>query len=240
MNIDHLIVLDTETSGLKDPIGVCEIGIIELDPATLDEVGRERALLDPVVPISAGASGVHRITNDMVADEPTLEEYFEIVRGDPYANKDVVVVCHNAAYDYPKVQKHLGSSMPLCTLRLARKVFPDAENHKLATLKFLYNLGRRDSSSHSALDDVEDTVDLLRLIVKETGMTIPELLHFQRQPTVVHTMPFSKHKGLPLKDVPLSFWMWLQRQDGEVDSDLAYSVGLIHPNIKFKEKSNAI
>lgn len=241
MNIDHLIVLDTETSGLEEPIGVCEVGVIELDVATLGEVGRFRSLIDPEVKISAGASGVHRITNDMVEFEPTLEEYFGEVLGNPYHGKDVVMVAHNAPFDYPKVKQHLGNSQALCTLRLIRKVLPDAENHKLATLKFLLGLGRRDSNSHAAMDDVEDTADLLRWIVKETGMSIPELIEFQKAPTIIKKMPFSaKYKGWDLKDVPLSFWQWLQRQGGEVDSDLAYSVGLIHPHMKFKEKDDAI
>lgn len=240
MNIDHLIVLDVETTGLAEPIGVCELGMIELCPDTLSEVDRYRSLIDPQAPISAGASGIHRITNDMVAFEPTLDEYFHHVMGDRYEGRDVVVVCHNAPFDFPKIKHKMGANpVALCTLRLARKVWPDAENHKLATLKFMFNLGRRDSNSHSALDDVEDTADLLRLITVETGMTIPELLEFQRTPTIIKTMPFSKHKGMPLKDVPLSFWGWLQRQDGEgIDSDLAYSIRQIHPHLTFKEKPN--
>jgi len=238
MKIDDLIVLDTETSGLKDPIGVCEVGFIQLDPATLSEVGRHRSLTDPEVSISAGASGIHRITNDMVECEPTLEEYFVQVLGDPFAGRDVLMVAHNAAFDFPKVKQHLGPNpVSLCTLLLARKVWPEAENHKLATLKFMFGLGRRDGTSHSALDDVEDTTDLLRLIIAETGLTIPELCVLQHKPSFIEIMPFSKHKGLPLKDVPVSFWVWLSKQEGEGnDRDLVYSVNQLYPHIKLKEK----
>lgn len=236
----RLIVLDTETTGVEDPIGVCELAFIELDPITLTEVGRFRSLVDPQLPISAAASGVHRITNAMVADEPTLDECFDIVLKNPFANDDVVMVAHNAPFDYKLVKRYLGTSRKLCTLRLIRKVLPDAENHKLATLKFLLGLGRNDGHSHSALDDVEDTADLLRYIVAQTGLTILELLDLQDQPTEVKTMPFSaKYKGQPLKDVPASFWRWLQRQPGEgVDRDLAHSVKLLHPNITLKEKTD--
>lgn len=241
MELEKLVVLDTETSGLEEPVGVCEIGIIELDEDTLSEVHRLRSLIDPEVKISFGAMGVHRITNEMVADEPTLDEYFDQVLDGHFEGVDTIIVCHNAPFDFPKVKHKFGpGSVALCTLRLARKVWPEAENHKLATLKFMFGLGRRDGTSHSALDDVEDTVDLLRLIVRETGMTVRELLDYQYQPTRVAVMPFSaKYKGKPLEEVPVSFWQWLQRQDGEgVDSDLAYSVKLLHPHIILKEKPN--
>lgn len=240
MEFDHILVADTETSGLKDPVGVCEVGIIEVDETTLAEVDRQRSLIDPELPISYSASGIHRITNDMVEDAPTLDEYFNVVLGGRYNDKRILMVAHNAPFDFPKLKEYMGvEPVALCTLRLARKVFPDAEDHKLATLKFQYGLGRRDGHSHSALDDVEDTVDLLRLIVQTTGMTIQELVELQRTPTVVKIMPFSKHKGQPLEDVPASFWIWLRKQDGEgVDSDLAYSVKLLHPHIILKEKEN--
>jgi exodeoxyribonuclease X len=238
MDLDHLIVLDTETSGLKDPVGVCEIGIIELDVTTLAEVGRFRSLIDPQVPISHAASGVHRITDDMVGDAPTLEEYFHIVLEHRYTDKNVLMVAHNKSFDYPKVKQYLGNSQALCTLRLAQKAWPDAENHKLATLKFMYKLGRMGSTSHNALADVEDTADLLRLLKFTTGLSLQELLEFEVAPRIVEIMPFSKHKDSPLKDVPKSFWTWLLKQGGEgVDPDLAYSVNLIHPDIKLKEKA---
>jgi DNA polymerase-3 subunit epsilon len=237
MDIDHLIVLDTETTGLTEPVGVCELGIIELDPTTLEEVWRFRSLVDPERRIEYGASGIHRITDDMVTTAPTLQECFEIVLKNRYVGRRVVMAAHNAPYDYPKVKDYLGDSTALCTLLLARKVLTDAENHKLATLKYQYGLGRKDGNSHSALDDVEDTVDLLRLIVRETGHTIPELLELQRKPSIVEIMPFSKHKGEPVKNVPASFWVWLSKQGGEgVDRDLAYTVKSLHPHINLKEK----
>lgn len=237
MRVDHLIVLDTETSGFDDPVGVCELGIMELDQTTLDAASTMHSLIDPEVPISFGASGVHHITNDMVGDKPTLDEYFTVVHNRPYEGKSVVMVAHNAAYDYPLVKRHMGDCRPLCTLLLARKLFPEAENHKLATLKYMFGLGAKASNSHSAMNDVVDTADLLRLIVDRTGMSIEELLEFQLQPTKIEVMPFSKYKGQKLGDVPTSFWAWLNKQDGEgVDADLAYSVNQIHPNIRLKEK----
>jgi DNA polymerase III epsilon subunit-like protein len=235
-DIDHLIVLDVETTGLADPIGVCEIGIIELHPETLEEVGRFQSLIDPEKIIEFGASGIHRITNDMVLDAPTLDEYFNIVLDRRYAGTSVLMVAHNAIYDYPKVKDYLGDSKSLCTLRLVRKVLPDAENHKLATLKYMLGLGAG-GKSHSALADVEDCADLLRFLRQETGMSLAELVEFERKPIITKVMGFSKYKGLALEDVPRDFWVWLNKQkDSCFDPDFCYSVNQIHPTIHLKEK----
>lgn len=230
MNV-RVLVLDTETSGLKAPIGVCEIGFIELNPDTLEEIGRHRSLIDPEQHISASASGIHRITDDMVQDAPTLSEFFEVVMENQFSDANVLMIAHNSDFDYPLVKDYLGKSKPLCTLKLARRIYTDVEDHKLATLKYEFGLGKG-GVSHSAEADVEDCADLLRKIVKDTGMGLAELMDFQYKPRVIDIMPFSKdHKGKPLKDVPKSFWVWLQRQPGPHDPDLTYSVNLLHPDI---------
>lgn len=218
----RVIVLDTETTGLADPIGVCELAYIEIDPATLLEKFRAHSLIDPEMPISASASGVHRITNDMVQDAPTLDEFFKIVLQDPFANEDVIMIAHNARFDYSLVERYLGRSLTLCTLKLAKRVFPDAENHKLATLKYLLGLGTG-GHSHGAMTDVEDALDLLYKIVEKTGYNLSELLEFQETPLLVTHMPFGKHKGLRLVDVPKSYLVWLMKQDN-IDPDLEYSL----------------
>lgn len=231
------IVLDTETSGLKEPMGVCECAFIEFHPDTLEQIAQHHSLIDPQVPISSSASGIHRITDDMVQDQPTLAEWFEIVLNSPFTvpPQDVIMVAHNAAFDHPLVAPYLGNSRTLCTYKLAVRLYPNLENHKLATMKYEFKLGKG-GHSHSALADVEDCLDLLRKMVEDSGMNLMELLEFQNKPRVIEIMPFSKdHKGKPLSEVPRSFWQWLIRKGGDVDPDLAYSVNLIHPDL-FKPK----
>lgn len=218
----RVIVLDTETSGLKPPVGVCECAFIELDPDTLRPIGQYHSLIDPEMPISASASGVHRITDDMVRDKPTLGEWFRIVLRDPFVNEDVLMIAHHAKFDHPLVAKYLGNSRTLCTLKLARHVYPDAENHKLATLKYLLGLGKG-GHSHGAMTDVEDCLDLLYRCCDMTGYGLTELLTFQDEPRLITHMPFGKHKGLPLQEVPHGWIAWLMRQEN-VDPDLLHSL----------------
>lgn len=216
------IVLDTETTGLKPPIGVCELSYIEINPDTMMEIGRFRSHVNPQLPISPSASGTHRITNDMVADKPTLEEIFVDVLQNQFAHGPVLMIAHNAAYDYPLVKQYLPKSLTLCTLKLARTVYPEAENHKLSTLKYMLNLGTG-GFSHSAEADVEDTLDLLRDIMAKTGKTLAELLDMQNQPLIHTVMPFGKHKGVKLVELSSSYISWLVKQPS-MDKDLLNSL----------------
>jgi DNA polymerase III epsilon subunit-like protein len=219
----HLIVLDTETSGLTPPVGVCECAFIEIDPATLNEVRRAHSLIDPQVPISPSASGVHRITNAMVEHEPTLQEWFEIVLDNPFAGQEVVMVAHNARFDHPLVKPHLGDSVTICTLKLARLAFPDAPDHKLATLKYMFNLGTEGAASHGALADVEDCADLLRLCANKLQMSLYDMIALCNKPQLLSVMPFGKHKGIPFSKVPKSYLAWLRKQDN-IDEDVKYTL----------------
>ena len=75
------IVGDTETSGLSASPGVCEIAWAEIDEQG-NVLDLQHSLIDPEVPICPAASGVHHITDDMVADAPTMEEFFTVANYD--------------------------------------------------------------------------------------------------------------------------------------------------------------
>lgn len=217
----RLIYLDTETTGFKDPVGVVECAYIELDLDTLEDVGRQHSLIDPQLPIQSSASGIHNITSDMVAESPTLDQWFNDVLGEPFKCTDLLILAaHNVAYDHPKVAAYLPENVKLlCTLKLAKRVFPDAEDHKLTTLKYQYDLGR--GAAHSAMGDVETGVNLLRLIAQETGMGLEELLPYQDTPLIYKTMPFGKFKDRPVTEVDRGWLTWyLKKPPEEQDPDI--------------------
>ncbi len=158
----RFIVADTETTGPTPADRVVELAWVELD-ADLQVIDRQHSLIDPQRPISASASGVHGITADMITEQPTLDEFFDVIYG-TYLTGNVVFCAHNAQFDL----RYLGPYIPhlsaeVCTLRLARKYFPACENHKLSTL--MYELGLVRGTSHRADGDVDTTVDRQRRIV---------------------------------------------------------------------------
>lgn len=216
----RLIILDTETSGLKDP-RPCEIAWVECDTA-LNIVDQVTSLIDPECAISPGASGVHGITNDMVAHMPTMHEFFSVVHDDPLGYGDILFCAHNAAYDLPLVKPHIGNLVgTLCTLKLARRIYPDAENHKLQTLRYTFGLDAGDA--HRAMGDAVTTHALLKQMVRDTGLSVLDLHAWVNQPQFVDTINFGKHKGCKLKDLPKNYVTWLLGLDN-LDDDLRFSL----------------
>ena len=214
------IILDTETTGPTPADKICEIAWAEVD-AGINVIDLVHSLIDPEIPVSASASGVHGLTNVELASEPTIEEFFTIVKPNAF-DGDIFLVAHNSSFDV----RYVGPWIPnlagqLCTLRLARRVFPEVENHKLSTLKFALDLDR--GTSHRADGDVMTTLSLLRKIAEKSGMTLPELAAQAMEPVRVAKMPFGKHKGWEIKTLPANYVKWLLNLDN-LDRDMRWSL----------------
>jgi len=158
----------------------------------------------------------------MVAHMPTMHEFFYEMLGDPFGYGDILFCAHNAAYDLPMVKPHIGNLVgTLCTLKLARRIYPDAENHKLQTLRYTFGLDAGDA--HRAMGDVVATHALLKQMVRDTSMGVLDLHAWVNQPQVVDTINFGKHKGCKLKDLPKNYVTWLLGLDN-LDDDLRFSL----------------
>ena len=216
----RIVILDTETSGLNQPRPV-EIAWVECDQ-DLNIIHRVESLIDPECAISPGAAGVHGITYDMVADAPTLWEFFTIVQDDPFGYGDIVFVGHNAQFDLPMVRPYIANlDSTVCTLKLARRIYPDAENHKLQTLR--YTFGLEAGAGHRAMGDVITTHSLLKQMMSDTGLSFQELADFVNQPQIVEKIGFGKHKGAKLSDLPPNYIRWLLNE-ANIDDDLKFSL----------------
>lgn len=217
------ILGDTETSGFGPDSRVCEIAWVEVDE-DLNVLDSQHSLIDPQCRISASASGVHGITDADVADAPTMAEFFEhIVQRRYIADEPSVFIAHNSKFDLPYFKPYLPKlAGTLCTLRLARKLLTDAENHKLPTLMYQYDLER--GESHTADGDVRTTLDLLRLLVKVSGASLNALMTEANLPIFIEKWPFGKHKDVPLVSSPRDYCQWAVRNMKELDPDLKWSI----------------
>lgn len=216
----RIVVLDTETHHLANPRPV-EIAWVECD-ADLNIIHRVESLIDPECAISPGAAGVHGITYGMVADKPTLKEFFTYVTDDPFGYGDIVFVGHQASFDLPMVRPYIKSlGAVVCTLKLARRLYPEAENHKLQTLRYTFGLEAGDG--HRAMGDVITTHSLLKRMMADTGMSFQELAAFVNQPQIIERIGFGKHKGTKLADLPTNYIHWLLNE-AKIDDDLRFSL----------------
>lgn len=216
----RIIIGDVETSGLGEDAGVVEVAWVETDDQ-LNVKSSAYSLIDPGVPISPSASGVHGITAADVMGMPSMVEFM----GDALAEGDVLLVAHNVAFDERFFGPHIGNLVgTLCTLKMARLLYPDAENHKLQTLR--YTLGIDGGEAHSASGDVAVLHELLKRMLDDSSMTLAQFYELSQRPVLIENMPFGKHKGLPLRDLPSGYRKWLLALDN-LDDNLRYSLELL-------------
>ena len=86
-----------------------------------------------------------------------------------------------------------------------------------------------DATAHTAIGDVLVLEGIFqRIYAKFKGQTIGEdpidqMVKISSLPVLVPRMPFGKHKGLKMAEVPKDYLQWLSSTD--LDEDLAYTVG---------------
>lgn len=211
------IFADVETTGVRPTDRVVEIAWIEVDD-NLEILSQVSSLINPLMPIPAGASAVHGISNRDVAEAPTLAQFMDFM-GNPLGHGEVCLIAHHASFDARYIGPHLPQPFhQLCTLRLARRFWPDADNHKLQTLRFMLDLAG--GRAHSAEGDLIPLVDLVRVMMQQTGYSLYELMELSGMPLPVTKMPWGTHKGTALYQLPASYINWLLTKAVNVDSDL--------------------
>jgi DNA polymerase III alpha subunit (gram-positive type) len=92
-------------------------------------------------------------------------------------------------------------------MRLAQALYPTAENHKLQTLASMFAVDVE--PTHRAMADVGACFELLRTIAKKEDKSIDELLVVASNTSPESLMPFGKHKGKMIKDLPSDYVTWL-------------------------------
>jgi len=151
MEFERYCVIDVETTGLSPR----RDRIVEIACALVDGgrvVDGWSTLVNPGMPIPAPATAVHGITDRMVAGAPELCFALSHARR---LCRDRLIAAHCATFDLSFVGPSLGTQA-LCTMRLARALFPEAPNHKNQTLREFLCIDRladEQLQAHRALGD---------------------------------------------------------------------------------------
>lgn len=205
LHFDRMIVLDFETTGLEPGYRPVEIAWIEFD-ASFNVIEDVHSLINPRIPIEPGAERTHGITASMVADKPTLDEFLGVAHSEKFRNEHVLAVAHNARYDVPMFAPFCARITPLCTMRLSHALHPSAPNHRLGTIVEM--LGIEVEPNHRALADAGACFAILRDVAARHAMTIPDLIAASNDFTLDSVIPFGKHKGTKLRDLPEDYIRW--------------------------------
>lgn len=245
-------VFDTETTSLD----FRDAEIIQL--ATADYASNWAITYDrfykPSLPIPPEVSAITYITNRMVANAPSFASEKEKVQG--LLTDKPFLIAHNAFYDEKVLTNHgLKYSPIICTMRMAKKLYESDEKitaYNLSYLRYALDLPIDDDViAHRADQDAFVTAVLFEHLlnyaieqwhIKKDGDIGQQLIDWLAEPIIMHTMPFGKHKGQKMQDVPLSYWQWaLENMDSlnedKPEFDRDFSASVIYAVEKIFEKT---
>ena len=161
------VVVDLETTGLRPgQSGICEIGSVRLRGFEVE--AEFETLVDPGLPIGAGASAITGLRNEQLRGAPHPAE---AVRSFLAFAGDAVLVAHNARFDLAFLDREtelltgsrIGSPV-VDTVRLARRLLAGrVAGFGLAQLAWFFDTAER--PCHRALPDARATAELLLTLI---------------------------------------------------------------------------
>lgn len=204
------IYYDTETTGVKPG----KDRIIEI--AAFDPTGDRRfcTFTNPECPIPAESTAITNITDEMVKDAPLIKE--ALTSFIDFCAGEVVLIAHNNdAFDKLFLEaefERAGLPMPkwifIDSLKWSRKYRTDLPRHSLQFLREAY--GIEANQAHRALDDCIVLHQVFSRMIDDLEMkTVLSLLSQSPQ---VQRMPFGKHAGKILSEIPKDYVKWLARE----------------------------
>ncbi len=205
-------IIDTETTGTVDPVPV-EIALNRIDE-NLDVRFFFVQKYNPGKPISFGAMATHHILDSDLLREPSIST-FSLPSDCKY------LIGHNVDFDWEAIGKP--DVKRICTLALSRALWPEVDCHSLGALTyFISDASSRPSvrefvrGAHSSGTDAGLTLGLLIKIALTLNLSCPldfgDLWEESEKSRIPTVMPFGKHKGMALKDVPSDYKRWLLKQ----------------------------
>lgn len=205
-DFDRYIVLDFETTGLAPGFRPVEIAWLEFDE-DLNVIHNFDSLLNPGIPIEESATKVHGITDEMVAEAPTLDQFMAEDIWDPFLEDRVLVVGHNVKFDLPFFLPYCRSAESLCTMMLSLVLEPLATKHTLSAMATL--LGVVEQPTHRASSDVATCFAVLKSFSDREEASIEWLLQQSRSLNADSKLPFGTRRGTIIRDLPLSYRQWV-------------------------------
>lgn len=206
------IIIDTETHSSESPRVIEAAWMRVGSPLDLTALESFHACFNPGVPIDLGAMAVHHIMDEDVAGCPPSSS-FSIPSDVRY------IIGHKVDFDWEAIGRP--DVKRICTLALCRKLWPHAAHSQGAMLYLLDRENARDmlKEAHSACQDI----NICRIILSNIMLKLNEqngqhawdwerLWQVSEEAREPEYMPFGKHKGVAISDVPRDYKDWLLRQ----------------------------
>ncbi len=171
MRADSVVILDFETTGLSPDQGdrAIEIGAVRLVNGEIKD--QFQALMDPGFRVTSFIEDYTGISNSMLAEadscKQVMSEFADYIADDN-------LIAHNASFDRRFLDAELlrlGRQYQgefSCSLLLARRIFQDADSHKLGNLIDYANIPSS-GGFHRALYDAQMTSHLWMAMLDDIG-----------------------------------------------------------------------
>lgn len=217
-------LFDFETQGLEPEHKVCEHGWTDIEHDGQGWViGATTSTLHFVDHMPPPARAVHHISAAMTQGFPEFSP--ALFWGGAKLDGVDVVAAHNLAFDAAQIGE---PQLPMiCTLKSARRLWPDAPSHGNGALRYwLQDQGLIDPDlarcepSHRAGPDTYVTAHLLVTMLGLT--TAAQLAAWTREPLVFTRWSFGKHRGVALTDTPADYLQWVATKS-ELDADTKWN-----------------
>lgn len=165
-------VVDVETTGADaNNNRIIEIGAVKIAGGKI--VDTFQSLINPERKIPFFITWMTGISNRMVKKSP---KFFEAAEDFRNFLGESVFVAHNVSFDFEFIKWEMAKAslpslpnIPLCTIKLARRIFPGFTHYNLRDLS--RNLGITHDRCHRALDDCLATAKILLLIFEKLKLT---------------------------------------------------------------------
>lgn len=228
------VCVDCETTGLDVNVDrIVEVAVVVF--TVKEEVATFESLIDPGVAIPESSTAIHKITDAMVVGKPTIDkvlpEVLRLIGSHPIVghgvNFDITLLAKAA--DRAGIAHHLDRNPVLDTLRMAR-LYGESPVNSLEQLRIHFNIERVEC--HRAMADVIANVGVFKYLFMQY-QSLQHLYTALSHPILMKIMPLGKHKGRPIKDIPLDYLLWASHKD--FDEDLLFS---LRSEIKRRKKGN--
>lgn len=166
----------------------------------------------PSEPISLGAMAVHHIVDEDLVRCPSFTTFKWPKDNIQY------LIGRNIDYDIEAVKRagvDTSNIKPICTLAMARYLWPTLEAHNLTALAYHISSDRKATrrglrNSHSALIDCKTTYSLLLKIVQEKNIhSFEQLYRFSEKSRIPTHIFYGKYRGQSISELPTSTIEWL-------------------------------
>lgn len=201
------IYYDTETTGVRPG----KDRIIEIAAFEASEDRSFCSFTNPECSIPPESSAISGITDEMVKDAPPIRDV--LASFVEFCPEGTILIAHNNdAFDKLFLESEFqraGLTMPkwtfIDTLKWARKYRSDLPRHSLQFLREVYGVPA--NQAHRALDDCKVLHQVFSQMIGDLSWDVIINLLSTAQKLV--RMPFGKHAGKLLAEIPKDYVAWL-------------------------------